>query len=80
MNSYTYKVESVSQVIHFLIQKLGPIAEELNCTEYLQHCENIADSPSWAERQRAILEETGDPAEIVRRLSTKAVSVRPLMQ
>ena len=72
VNSYTYKVESVSQVIHFLIQKLQPIAEELNCTEYVQHCEHIADSPSWAERQRAILGETGDPTEIVRRLSAQA--------
>ena len=72
VNSYTYKVESVSQVIHFLIQKLAPIAEELNCTSYLQHCETIADSPSWAERQRSILEESGDPAEIVRRLSRQA--------
>ena len=72
VNSYTYKVESVSQVIHFLIQKLRPIAEELDCVSYLEHCETIADSPSWAERQRSILEETGDPKEIVRRLARQA--------
>ena len=72
VNSYTYKVESVSQVIHYLIQKLRPIGEELNCLPYLEHCETIADSPSWAERQRSILEETGEPTEIVRRLSRQA--------
>ena len=69
VNSYTYKVQSVSEIVHFLIEKLRPVAAQLDCSKYLDHCETIADRPSWAEQQRQILHDTGDPTEIVRRLS-----------
>jgi len=72
VNSFTYEVESVSQVVHFLLHKLRPTAEALDCVKYLEHCETMADSPSWAERQRMILEETGDHTEVVRRLCQQA--------
>jgi hypothetical protein len=35
----------------------------------LEHAVQIAGGPSWADRQLQILEETGDPAEVVRRLA-----------
>jgi hypothetical protein len=38
----------------------------------LTHLQQIAAAPSWADRQLAILEETGDPLEIVRRLTTQS--------
>ena len=78
VNSYTYEVESVSQVIHFLNQKLRPIAEDLDCVSHLEHCEMMADSPSWAERQRSILQEAGDAREIVRRLCRQSRVSPPL--
>ncbi len=68
VNSYTHQVQSVSEVVHFLIGKLRRTAEELDCVGYLEHCETIADNPSWADRQRSILQETGNPVNLVRRL------------
>jgi carboxylate-amine ligase len=78
VNAYTYKVQSVSEIVHFLIEKLNLIAERLDCVKYLQHCETIADRPSWAERQRQILRDTGSHMEVVRRLCDEArIGKRP---
>lgn len=68
VNSYTYEVESVSEIVHFLIDRLRPTARDLRCEDYLLKCEAIADRVSWAERQRQMMSECGDHAEIVRRL------------
>ena len=56
---------------------LRPAAEELGCTTYLESCLDMASRPSWADRQLAILRETGDPKEVVRQL-TAAARVLPL--
>lgn len=69
VNSYTYDVQSLSQIVHVLIQRLLPTAKQLDCVAYLQRNQTIADGPSWADRQTRILDETGDRSEIVRRLS-----------
>ena len=69
VNSYTHEVQTVSQIVAGLIARLQPVAQELGCLEYLEDNQRIADHPSWAERQRQILAETGSTAEIVRRLS-----------
>ncbi|PHS15794.1 MAG: glutamate--cysteine ligase [Blastopirellula sp.] len=69
VNSYTYEVESVSKSVQRLIEMLEPTAIELGCLDYLKETQRIADSPSWAARQREILAATGDPTEIVRRLT-----------
>ena len=72
VNSYTYTVQSVSEVVNFLLGYLRPIAEDLDCVPQLFHTQRIADSPSWADRQVAILSETGSPQEIVRRLTAES--------
>lgn len=77
VNSYTHEVQSVSHIVGYMIERLHPIAERLDCVEYLQHNQKIADGPSWSDRQRAILDETGDPTEIVRRL-TEGSRMNPL--
>jgi len=69
VNSYTYEVQSLSQVIRVLIDRLRGTATQLDCLEYLERNQDIADGPSWADRQRKIYDESGDPAEIVRRMS-----------
>ena len=69
VNSYTHEVQSVSQIVRGLIHRLGPMARHLGCLEYLERTQNIADDTSWSSRQRQILEETGDPKEIVRSLT-----------
>lgn len=72
VNSYTYEVQPVRDVVGSLVELLLPVAEELECVDYLERTVRIAEQPSWADRQVAIMRETGDPAEIVRRLSREA--------
>lgn len=72
VNSYTYEVESVSRIVARLIERLMPSAIELGCEDYLRRAQEIADRPTWADRQRLILEETGDPTEIVRRMTEQS--------
>ncbi len=72
VNSYTHQVQPVRDVVASLVELLHPVAEDLDCVEYLEHTIRMAREPSWADRQVAILRETGDPAEVVRRLSREA--------
>ncbi len=72
VNSYTYEVQSVANVVESLVTRLVPFADELDCRHYLEQTLEMARRPSWSERQTAILQETGDPAEIVRRLTQEA--------
>lgn len=72
VDSQTYQVVSVSQAVDSLVEKLRPTAKELCCELYLDHCVKLAVQPSAAQRQLEILAETGDPAEIVRRMTEEA--------
>ena len=72
VNSYTYSVQPVSEIVRGLIVKLSDAADELDCREELQDVQRIADEPGWPQQQRDILRETDDPAEIVRRLTLRS--------
>ena len=72
VNSYTYDVQPVRHIVSDLISKLRPVARDLDCLDYLEQTQPIADGVSWAKRQRNILEQTGDPTEIVRQLTTES--------
>ena len=72
VDSYTYESQPAKTVVHRLCDQLAATAEQLQCTPYLEHCRKIVSRPSWTERQLQILEETGDPREIVRQLSEEA--------
>ena len=79
VNTITYQVQPVSEVVEDMVNSLQPTAAALGCTDYLQRCASIARLPSWADRQLAILEETGDPCEIVRQ-QTEAARISPARQ
>lgn len=72
VNSYTYEVLSVPEIVGELVERLEGSAEELQCTSYLRHAKQMADSPSWADRQRQVLAETGNTMEIVRQLTDQS--------
>ena len=72
VNSYTYETQSVSQMVAMLIERLGPTAETLGCLDHLVRVQAIADGPSWAQRQEAILAKTNSPQEIVRQLTQQS--------
>jgi carboxylate-amine ligase len=69
VDSFTYQVHTVPQVVEELIDRLHVTAKLLGCTHHLEHCRTIANRPSWADRQVQILEETQQPSEIVRQLT-----------
>jgi carboxylate-amine ligase len=70
VDTETFQVRPVTEMIGELVQLLGPTAAELDCVSHLEHCNEIAAGPSWADHQVQILAETGDPREIVRQLMT----------
>ena len=72
VNSYSFEVQSVSETVRVLIERLTPTAEKLGCLEYLRDAQRIADSPSWSMRQREILKQSNDPKQIVRQLTEQA--------
>jgi carboxylate-amine ligase len=69
VDSYTYRTVTVPQAVDELVDKLTPVAANLGCESYLEHCRHIAGSPSWADRQLSILDETGSAEEVVRQLT-----------
>lgn len=77
VNSFTYKIQTVSQITDFLISRLKPTAKALGCEEDLLRAQTIADGPSWAVRQRRILVETGSKEAVVDQL-TRLSRVIPL--
>ncbi|PQO39637.1 YbdK family carboxylate-amine ligase [Bremerella cremea] len=69
VNSFTFDVETVPEMTQRLVTALAPLAKRLQCVDYLEHCNVIANRPSWASQQRTLLHKTGSAAEMVRILS-----------
>jgi glutamate---cysteine ligase / carboxylate-amine ligase len=69
VDTYSYEVASVQQMVDRLTTMLRPTAAELHCENYLDHCVVMSNKPSAAQRQLDIRAETNDPREVVRRLS-----------
>lgn len=69
VNSITHEVMPVRQIIREMVEDLRPVAERLRCAPYMERMLEIADQPTWAKRQLALLRETGDPVGVVRRLT-----------
>jgi carboxylate-amine ligase len=58
----------VRTVIRDLVERLAPTAEALGCASQLRSVLDMAERPTGAQRQLAIYTETGDLAEVVRRM------------
>lgn len=69
VDSRSYELLPTRQVVRNLVEELRPIGEELRCQNYLDRVVEITREPTWSDRQLAIFNETGDPAEVVRRLT-----------
>ena len=77
VDSYTYEVLPIARIIDRMVQRLQSDAQQLDCLPYLEGCLDIASGTTWADRQREILAETGDPTEVVRQL-TEQSRISPL--
>ena len=72
VDSYSYQVFSVGHEIERLARSLSRVAAELECEPYLNDCVELGREFNCAKRQLAILEETKDPPEVVRRLTDQS--------
>ncbi len=72
VNAYTFEVQSVQEIVAEMIDRLRPDSRELGCEEYLDYVGEMANSPSWSEKQLQILLESNDRSEIVRRLTERS--------
>ena len=69
VDSFTYELASARDEVRSLVERLRPVALELGAAPYLDRAAELASGPTWADRQLALLEQTRDPAEVVRRMS-----------
>jgi carboxylate-amine ligase len=68
IDPFTHKPQPVRDTARELVEKLGAKATALKCADELADVERLIQGPTAAERQLAVLKETGDPAETVRRM------------
>ena len=68
VHTASYQAVPARQVVHRLIDRLQPRADELGCASYLESVHDIADRPTGSVRQLQIFEETNDLTEVVRRM------------
>ncbi len=78
VDAYTCQVQTVSEVTGRMVERLLPTARSLRCDQYLAAVQELADGPSWSDRQRTILRETGDPCEVLRQLIVESRISPPL--
>lgn len=69
VDEFTLETRTIPATVQSLVEKLRPIAEELNCVSYLERVIPLAEGPNWADKQLALYEDTGSLAEVVRRMT-----------
>jgi carboxylate-amine ligase len=67
----SHEPKPARRFVHDLVASLRGAAEELGCARQLSSVLDMAERPTGADLQRAIFRETGDPAEVVRRMLPK---------
>lgn len=67
-----YEVQTVSDIVDDMVDKLRDVAVDLGCESELLFVREMARGDGWADRQRQILDETKDPSNIVRQLSAQS--------
>ena len=69
VDDFTAELKPVRKLTEHFADLLEPTAEQLDCARYLQHLRTMAQGISWSQRQLDYYAETGDLAEVVRRLT-----------
>jgi len=72
VNSYSHEVQPVGQIVRTLVDRLRPVAEQLECVPYLQRARALAEGATWSQRQLVLAEQTGDLVEVVRQLTSQS--------
>ncbi|TWT89556.1 carboxylate-amine ligase [Neorhodopirellula pilleata] len=71
VNTLDYQVVPVRDAVNDLINQLRGISQDLGCESELMAVGELTTGPSWANRQRDILHQTGEPSQIVAKLSAR---------
>jgi carboxylate-amine ligase len=72
VHAQDYRVRSVEEIAGDMVDRLRDVSLDLGCESELLSVKEIAAGDSWADRQRTIMNQTGDPSEIVRQLSAQS--------
>ena len=72
VHAQDYRVRSVDEIACDLVERLRDIAVDLGCEAELLFVKEISAGHSWADRQRQIIDQTGQASEIVRQLSSQS--------
>jgi len=76
----TFEPQSVQRITENLVQRLRPIAEELQCSHWLDRLIKLSQGPGWADRQLAALHKAASPAEVVRQFTAESrISAAPVV-
>ncbi len=68
----TFEPQSVQRITENLVQRLRPIAEELQCSHWLDRSIKLSQGPGWADRQLAALHQAASPADVVRQFTAES--------
>jgi len=68
VDSYTFQARSAREAATDLVRRLEPTAKHLDCLPYLRRVQQIANGPTWADRQLQSLSKSRDPRETVREM------------
>ncbi len=69
VDTVSFQAQPARETLIDLAAKLRPVAERLDCVQYLGRISELASGPTWAQRQLELLKETGNAAEMIRRLT-----------
>jgi carboxylate-amine ligase len=72
VHAQDYRVRSVEEIACDLVDRLRDVAVDLGCESELLFVKEIGAGDSWADRQRKIIDQTGQASEIVRQLSAQS--------
>jgi carboxylate-amine ligase len=72
VDAATHKAEPARDVVHRLVDRLRFRAQQLDCSSYLAKVHDMADQPTGSMRQLQVFQETGDLAEVVRRMMAQS--------
>ena len=68
VDASTHQAVPARKVVHALVDRLRPCAVDLGCDSFLEIVRDMAERPTGSTRQLRIYEETGNLAEVVRRM------------
>jgi carboxylate-amine ligase len=68
----SYETKPARQVVHDVVARLRGAADELGCARPLDSVLDMAERPTGADLQLAAFDETGDHAEVVRRMLARS--------